>query len=134
MTVGVEQVTPLATYLKLFEAPYLQETKEYYQRESAAFLAQNGVPAYLRKASARLDEETMRNSRYLNIESHDKVKATLDKTLIDEHQVTLQASAEELLQQDRREDLALLTKLLVRVPGSTTVCGTAHQRAIAWHA
>jgi len=40
---------PLDIYKEDFEEPFLHDTKEYYARESEAFIAANGVSSYMQK-------------------------------------------------------------------------------------
>lgn len=56
-----------------FEEPYLAALKDYYQRESTNFIAQNGVSLYMRKAEKRIEEEDFRARKYLHEESIEKV-------------------------------------------------------------
>lgn len=56
----------LAVYNEYFQAPFLVATEQYYRAESAAFVEDNSVADYLRKAEGRLDEEMRRVDLYLH--------------------------------------------------------------------
>ena len=49
----VNKNKPLEIYKEDFEAPFLAATRDYYARESSAFIAANGVAAYMKKVRAR---------------------------------------------------------------------------------
>jgi len=53
-------------YKEHFETPFITATEKYYKAESEAFLLQNSVSDYLKKAEERLREEEDRVERYLN--------------------------------------------------------------------
>lgn len=48
----VNKNKPLEIYKEDFEAPFLAATREYYARESASFIAANGVASYMKKVRA----------------------------------------------------------------------------------
>jgi cullin 1 len=56
----------LEVYKEHFEVPFIAATEKYYKTESDAFLAENTVSDYLKKAEERLREEEDRIERYLN--------------------------------------------------------------------
>lgn len=56
----------LAVYNEFFQAPFLVATEKYYRAESAAFVENNSVADYMRKAEGRLDEEMKRVDMYLH--------------------------------------------------------------------
>lgn len=56
----------LTVYTDHFQTPFLAATEKYYRAESAAFVENNSVADYLRKAEGRLDEEMRRIDMYLH--------------------------------------------------------------------
>lgn len=56
----------LDVYHEYFETPFIQATEKYYKAESAAYVANNSVSDYLKKADDRLTEEMDRINLYLN--------------------------------------------------------------------
>lgn len=53
-------------YRTHFETPFINATEQYYTQESEAFLAENSVSAYMKKAEERLREEEDRVEIYLS--------------------------------------------------------------------
>ena len=47
----------LEVYKEHFESPFIAATEKYYKTESEAFLAENSVSDYLKRAEERLREE-----------------------------------------------------------------------------
>lgn len=60
-------------YKEYFQEPFLEATRTYYKAESQAFVANNSVSDYMRKAESRLDEELGRIQLYLNSSTEKEV-------------------------------------------------------------
>lgn len=58
--------TNLEIYKEAFEKPFLAQTEAYYKLESEAYIAENSVTDYMKKAVARLQEEEDRVDMYLH--------------------------------------------------------------------
>jgi len=104
-------------YEKEFEAQYIERIKQFYAKESSAFLAQNGVSLYLGKAEDRIKEEKENAENlgtYLQT-SEPKIKKAIDEVLIEKHMETLQADFLRMLKEDKDEDMRRLYFLLQRV-------------------
>ncbi|KAB8337085.1 hypothetical protein FH972_021389 [Carpinus fangiana] len=99
-----------------FEAPFLEETKNYYQNESRQFLADNSVVEYMRKAEVRLAEEKEHVPLYLLGEIMVPLTKTCNQALIADHSGLLRDEFQTLLDNDRIEDLGRMYKLLQRIP------------------
>lgn len=56
----------LKIYKEYFEAPFIDDTECYYNRESCEFLRDNNITEYMKKVETRLDEEKKRIRLYLN--------------------------------------------------------------------
>jgi len=106
----------LEVYKLYFEQPFLVETKNYYQRESRQFLAENSVVEYMKKAEARLEEEKQHVTLYLHAEIMSPLIKQCCTTLIADHAGILRDEFQSLLNNDRLEDLARMYKLLQRIP------------------
>lgn len=63
----------LEVYRTDFEAIFLQATELYYKAESDAFVAENSVVDYMKKAETRLKEEEDRIELYLHPSTRVKV-------------------------------------------------------------
>ncbi|KAF2101817.1 cullin [Rhizodiscina lignyota] len=106
----------LDVYKQFFEAPFLQATAKYYQKESNDFLAENTVVEYMKKAETRLQEEKDRVSLYLLSEITGPLMRTCEQSMIAAHSITLREEFQNLLDHDRQEDLGRMYKLLARIP------------------
>lgn len=106
----------LDVYRQYFEKPYLEATENYYTRESQQFLAENTVVEYMKKAEQRLEEEKERVSLYLLSEIMTPLMKTCEKALIANHAITLRDEFQQLLDNDRQDDMARMYKLLSRIP------------------
>jgi cullin 1 len=67
----------LEVYREHLEGPFIEATERYYKQESDAFLAENSVSEYLKKAEERLREEEDRVERFLNTNTRKTVRAGL---------------------------------------------------------
>jgi hypothetical protein len=70
---SINKNKPLEIYKDFFEGPFLEDTRDYYARESGAFISTNGVSSYMKKAKERLEEEAGRGKKYLDSSSFEKV-------------------------------------------------------------
>ena len=68
--------TNLDVYKSAFEEPFLSQTEKYYKAESEAYLAENSVTDYMKKAVARLQEEEDRVDMYLHASTKKAVSPT----------------------------------------------------------
>lgn len=112
---SINKNKPLEIYKEDFETPFLSNTREYYSRESTAFIASCGVSAYLKKAETRIEEETQRAKKFLDPSSYDKLRKEIDMTLIDKHKEILQVECEMYLRDDNIEDLSRMYRLFSRI-------------------
>lgn len=103
-------------YKEHFETPFLDATEKYYRKESEAFLAENSVPDYMKKAEERLREEEDRVERYLNTNTRKPLISKCEHVLIREHAERLWDHFQTLLDYDKDEDLQRMYALLARIP------------------
>ncbi|KAK0503854.1 Cullin [Armillaria luteobubalina] len=119
VSLGLDDMDPnkpcLDVYKDHFEAPFLAATEMYYKKESEAFLAENSVPDYLRKAEERLREEEDRVERYLHTETRKTLISKCEEVLIKSHSELMWDSFQSLLDFDRDEDLQRMYALLSRI-------------------
>ncbi|TGZ77072.1 Cullin-domain-containing protein [Ascodesmis nigricans] len=107
----------LEVYRKYFETPFLEATTLYYQLESKQFVAENSVVEYMKKAETRLAEEAHRVEVYLHPDINGPLMKACEKVLIQEHAGLLKDEFQQLLDEDRQEDLKRMYNLLSRIPG-----------------
>ncbi|KAI6114120.1 Cullin-domain-containing protein [Pisolithus sp. B1] len=96
--------TSLDIYKEHLEIPFLEATEKYYDQESEAFLAENSVSDYLKKAEERLREE------------EDRLISKCEHVLIRQHAPLMWKSFQHLLDYDKDEDLQRMYALLSRIP------------------
>ncbi|KAK4999412.1 ubiquitin ligase (cullin) of SCF [Elasticomyces elasticus] len=108
--------TTLDVYRQHFEAPYVQATREYYTQESQAFLAENSVVEYMKKAERRLQEEKDRVGLFLISEITLPLMKACEDVLIKDHCAILRDEFQTRLNDDRREDMKRMYALLARIP------------------
>ncbi|EGC32378.1 hypothetical protein DICPUDRAFT_57147 [Dictyostelium purpureum] len=106
-----------ALYLNEYEFSYLENTKQFYSRESIAFISSSGVSSYMKKAEARIEEEHHRSQKYLNSTSHDKLRRLLDSILIEKHKELLQSECINYLKDEKLDEIHHMYKLLSRIEG-----------------
>ncbi|KAK5074825.1 ubiquitin ligase (cullin) of SCF [Lithohypha guttulata] len=119
VSLGLDENDPtkstLDVYRRYFEAPFLTATKDYYQRESKLFVAENSVVEYMKKAEARLDEEKERVGLYLHPDIMKKLMDACNEALITDHSLLLRDEFQVLLDNERVDDLTRMYKLLSRI-------------------
>lgn len=122
----------LDVYKEHFEAPFIEATEKYYHTESEAFLAENSVSDYLKKAEQRLREEEDRVERFLHTNTRKTVSdlnkshtnlnhrfqliSGCEQVLIKEHAEIMWEEFQKLLDFDKDEDLQRMYSLLSRIP------------------
>ena len=105
----------LDVYRFNFERPFLEATKKYYMKESNQFVAENSVVEYMKKAESRLDEEKGRVALYLHQDIMTPLMKTCLQVLVTDHSALLRDEFQALLDNDRKEDLARMYRLLARI-------------------
>lgn len=106
----------LEVYRYYFERPFIQDTREYYERESRQFVAENSVVEYMKKAEARLEEEKARVGLYLHPDITKRLTETCLDVLVTAHSGLLRDEFQVLLDNERQDDLARMYRLLSKIP------------------
>ena len=93
----------LDVYVEQFQKPFLSATHRYYQAESDAFVANNSVSDYLKKAEARLQEESDRVNLYLHSTTGKELRERCEQVLITAHRGIMWEEFQSLLDADRMD-------------------------------
>ena len=105
----------LDVYRFYFEKPFIDATRDYYQKESKSFVAENSVVEYMKKAEARLQEEKERVGLYLHPDIMKKLIDTCLEVLVTDQSLLLRDEFQLLLDNERELDLARMYRLLSRI-------------------
>jgi len=102
----------LDVYEQHFEIPFLEATEGYYKLESKAFLAENSISDYLKKADERLREEDDRARKYLHTNTREPLITKCDDIFIREHSNLIRETFQNSLDFDKDEGLQRMYALL----------------------
>ncbi|KAG8984440.1 hypothetical protein FRB95_009792 [Tulasnella sp. JGI-2019a] len=108
--------TTFDVYKEHYETPFIDATERYYKQESDAFLTNNSISEYLKKAEERLKEEEDRVERVMNTITRKSLIGKCEAVLIREHSEKMWNDFQNLLDFDKDEDLQRMYALLARIP------------------
>ena len=107
-------------YEQEFEAPLIQQTRDYFHNESNQFITNNSCTSYLQKANTRFQEETDRINSYLHPSSMDKVLNVFLREYVENHAPTLlnmqNSGLIQMIKQDKFAEIKLMFGLFKRCP------------------
>ncbi len=106
----------LDVYREHFEDLFVHATEKYYKHESDAFLSENPLSDYLRRAEDRLKEEEDRVERYLNSCTREKLVVKCAEALTRGHEELMSEEFQTLLDTDKDNDLQRMYALLALIP------------------
>lgn len=92
-------------YENHFEKQMLLKTKEYYIKESTAFLQTGTVSDYMTKAEQRIRKEEESGSYYFLPSTKPKLKLALDEAMITKHFDQLQNAFQDMIEKNEEEDM-----------------------------
>ncbi|XP_041495921.1 cullin-4B isoform X2 [Microtus oregoni] len=118
----LSMLSDLQIYQDSFEQRFLEETNRLYAAEGQKLMQEREVPEYLHHINKRLEEEADRLITYLDQTTQKSLIASVEKQLLGEHLTAiLQKGLNNLLDENRIQDLSLLYQLFSRVRGGVQV-------------
>lgn len=109
-------MSSLSVYKTIFEHRFFEETQRLYKTESHRLVNEQDVPEYLKYVNRIIEEETKRSMYYLENMTQIPLIETVERELIAEHlPLILSKGLDQLLDDERMEDLVLLHSLASRV-------------------
>ncbi|ESO98807.1 hypothetical protein LOTGIDRAFT_187016 [Lottia gigantea] len=120
----LRMLSDLQIYKEAFEKKFLEATDLLYAAEGQQLMQERDVPEYLHHVDKRLNEETERLLHYLDQSTKKPLISCVEKQLLEQHLLQiLQKGLDNLLQENRIEDLLLLYQLFSRVKnGQKELC------------
>ncbi|KAI1731497.1 cullin family domain-containing protein [Ditylenchus destructor] len=111
-----ETMKKLSLYKHYFESKFLNKTRQYYAQEAGQLVQQNPVTTYMQKVQNRIEEECQRCLTYLDHSTQEPLAHCLNDVLIKDHLEWFQSEFEELLVNQKDDDLSRMYFLCERVP------------------
>jgi len=107
----------LGMYSECLEKQLLAATVDFYHAEGIEKSRDMEVSEYLKHVESRLNGENERVTHYLDNSTRRFLVSVVEKQMLEDHINTITAGTEQLLANDRREDLARAYSLMSRVGG-----------------
>ncbi|PXF44708.1 Cullin-1 [Gracilariopsis chorda] len=110
----------LDVYTSEWEAPFLEETADFYRRTSAKWAEEDSFPDFMRKADCNIIEELERAAQYLNGQTQERLLRVYEEEVLIVHQKKMLSKDNSglvaLLENNKKDDLLRLYRLYSRVP------------------
>lgn len=121
----------LCYYQRMFEAPFLAETKEYYLHVASKLVSELEVSEYMCEVVQRLQAAKRRGQRFLHQTSMTKFIRECEARLVEDYKTTyLYSKVHTMVHEERRQDLKNLFYLLNGIPGALDVLLTEFEQRI----
>ncbi|XP_064638709.1 cullin-4A-like [Lineus longissimus] len=112
----LRMLSDLQIYQEAFEQKFLLATDRLYAAEGQRLMQERDVPEYLAHVDKRLNEESERLLHYLDQTTKKPLISCVEKQLLEQHlSALLQKGLDQLLDENRIEDLCLMYQLFSRV-------------------
>jgi len=111
----------LELYETLFEKAFLERTGEFYKQEANRLIQENNCSHYMEKALAKLNEESLRSTKFLNPSSHIKISKECQQRLVEDYLEFLHSECKDLIKNEVKHDLKNMYKLLKPIPNGLTL-------------
>lgn len=112
------QKTPsqsLEIYRAHFEGKFIEETRDYYARESSTFICDHPMVQYMSRVEEQLADEQRRVCSYLNNSSEPRLIETCEEVLIKNHLDAFHQEFQTMLGDGKHVNLSLIYRLVSRV-------------------
>ncbi|CAG8562028.1 588_t:CDS:10 [Paraglomus occultum] len=115
----IHMYVDLSIYTQGFEAPFLQDTHDFYAEEGQRLMNTLEVPKYLEHVKRRLDEEKDRIIVYLDKKTKTPLIGVVEGELLERHiSAILDKGFDDMMNYRKSSDLRLLYMLFNRVNAS----------------
>lgn len=113
-------------YIPYFETRFINDSREYFNKESIQFFEKSTVTDYLKKVTQRLKQEKDRASKSFDPDTKPKIVTIIKNTMIENYKnriIDKEGSGCIVMLQDWRvNDLRLVYDVLSLVPGALKPC------------
>ena len=115
---NVFESNPLQLYTEEFEIRFLQDTREYYSRESGIKIKELDISDFMSTAMFRLEQEKIRMDRYCP-QSCVKALQVFHELYIANHREIIEDNFNDMIHEENIADCRMAHKLLLKLPNGT---------------
>ena len=76
-----------------------------YRQEASRLLQECTISQYMEKVLHRLNEEDLRSTKFINPNSHPKVRGECEKRMVADHLLAIHNECPNMVQQELQQDL-----------------------------
>lgn len=105
----------LSIYKCSFEEKFIDATRDFYARESVAFLSNNSMVDYMKKTEHRLIEEQKRIGSYLHKSTEPMLIQTVEDVLIKQQISAFHQEFQNMLDEGKHDNLSIIYHLVSRI-------------------